>query len=100
MYEWLSDRGAPRPSFCSIWHAKIMPKHPSIMWYAMLGRPLTKDRLKFTNIHLIRVLCLEELETHPHLFFRCMMMQGVWDDVKRWPGITRLSLWCKLASSG
>ncbi|XP_048634909.1 uncharacterized protein LOC125608532 [Brassica napus] len=63
-----------------VWFSRSTPKYSFMLWVAVKNRLQTCDRMKKwnTSINGVCVLCQEEEETCPHLFFKCRYLRKVW----------------------
>ena len=70
-----------------IWAKYIPPKYSFIVWLAIRGRLLTKDRLEYLQIDPTCGLCGIEEESVHHLFFACPFSKSVWEGMREWCGM-------------
>ncbi|XP_018460019.2 uncharacterized protein LOC108830945 [Raphanus sativus] len=63
-----------------VWFKDHIPKHAFIAWLVMKDRMKTRDKLISwgINIPATCLLCSQEEETTPHLFFECSYSTEVW----------------------
>ena len=61
-----------------IWFHGRTPKHAFILWMAVKGKLNTQDRLHNPVPGILCLYCGNQLETHNHLFFNCLVTQQVW----------------------
>ena len=75
-----------------VWRSLTPPKSELLLWFLMVGKLNTLDRLKRFNIRpdmdSICVLCKQEEESINHLFCYCPFTWNVWSAVLSWWGVT------------
>ncbi|XP_059639813.1 uncharacterized protein LOC132282220 [Cornus florida] len=72
-----------------LWFSKHIPKHAFVSWLTLHNRLYTKDR-SFTGhrgVSTLCNLCMNEDETHEHLFFKCSFSSYIWDHVQHTCGL-------------
>ncbi|XP_060969680.1 uncharacterized protein LOC115713582 [Cannabis sativa] len=71
-----------------IWHKICIPKHRFIGWQAINNQLLTRDHIsKITLIsYELCPVCLNDKETHAHIFMDCPFTLKVVADVNKWLG--------------
>ncbi|XP_074298079.1 uncharacterized protein LOC141628891 [Silene latifolia] len=90
----------PVPWYPVIWNRLNLPKHSIIGWLAIQCRLLTKDRLLRFNIISDGYcdMCLDHLEDHTHLLYRCRFSVCCWRLLADWLDInlpdTDILNWC------
>ncbi|GJS07198.1 RNA-directed DNA polymerase, eukaryota, reverse transcriptase zinc-binding domain protein, partial [Tanacetum coccineum] len=67
-----------------IWFSQNIPKHAFITWLAILGRLTTQDKVRKWGSYDVMAcsLCLKEMDSHSHLFFKCEYSCCLWRMVK------------------
>ena len=74
-----------------VWRGLVPPKAELLLWFVVQGRLNTKDRLRRMNLLSSAdyrcVLCFDEDENLPHLFFTCPFSWKVWGACCQWWGI-------------
>ncbi|XP_062085414.1 uncharacterized protein LOC133791506 [Humulus lupulus] len=73
-----------------VWCNLSLPKHRFILWQAVLGHLLTRDKLLLRHVRIESPLCPVcelELETHDHLFFDCIYSQHIMHKIEEWLGV-------------
>jgi hypothetical protein len=77
-----SKEGVLFPWKC-IWKPKVPPRVAFFIWTVALGRILTADNLRRSNIILVDwcCLCKEDGETIDHLFLHCKVARELWNSV-------------------
>ncbi|XP_074305794.1 uncharacterized protein LOC141641015 [Silene latifolia] len=99
-YTWLQGNQVPVPWYPVIWNRLNLPKHSIIGWLAIQCRLLTKDRLLRFNIISDGYcdMCLDHLEDHNHLLYRCRFSACCWRLLADWLDInlpdTDILNWC------
>ena len=75
-----------------VWKGVAPPKVELLLWFILLGRLNTKDRLLWLNIlpadNYRCVICNEGEESISHLFFTCNFAWRVWSCCCDWWGLT------------
>ncbi|XP_071712463.1 uncharacterized protein [Rutidosis leptorrhynchoides] len=68
-----------------IWFPQATPKHAFISCLAVQNRLVTQDKLQkwYPTLRLNSALCDQEVDSHEHLFFRCIFAAKVWNLLKR-----------------
>ena len=76
-----------------IWFSQNIPKRSFILWLAVQNKLMTHDRIaKWGNYNMnVCALCLNEEESHKHLFFNCPFSKDVWDKLKSMMNVQILS---------
>ncbi|XP_059654248.1 uncharacterized protein LOC132300962 [Cornus florida] len=72
-----------------IWFPNHIPRHAFITWLVVHCRLYTKDRTFWPPSDTANLcsLCLNEVKTHEHLFFRCGFSSCIWDNVQHKCGV-------------
>ncbi|WMV25245.1 hypothetical protein MTR67_018630 [Solanum verrucosum] len=74
-----------------IWTSVAQPKHRMIMWLAVQGRLLTKERMLHLNIHVDNEKCClcrsQVMETQLYLFAHCAWLGQVKAEIFSWAGM-------------
>nr|XP_016463101.1 PREDICTED: uncharacterized protein LOC107786164 [Nicotiana tabacum] len=74
-----------------VWTAMAQPRHRFIMWLAIHGRLLTRERLLKLQIPVENMYCClcdaQVMETNTHLFGECDWFQNVKQELVQWTGI-------------
>ena len=86
----LFDQVLPRVNWDNIvWEKLSIPRHRIVFWLVMLEKLKTKERLGNMGVvtDLKCLLCTEETETIPHLFFECRYSRECLEEIKRWLGL-------------
>ena len=90
-YTWDAIR-TPGPSvqwYSLVWFAGHLPRHSTVLWFAIQDRLSTHDRImRFTPGPLACSLCHRGMESHDHLFFTCSYSTFVLQGVQRRLGVT------------
>ncbi|XP_074303203.1 uncharacterized protein LOC141637629 [Silene latifolia] len=88
-YSWLQNDHEKPQWRALVWTRYGMSKHNVIAWLAAQSRLLTRDRLRRRGVCLetICVLCENDSESHPHLFFACGYSRCCLQLVSNWLGI-------------
>lgn len=71
-----------------IWFSQGIPRHAFILWLAVLKRLRTKDRVRnwSQNNDTCCILCLNEEESHDHVFVGCSYTQEIWEKIEEMGG--------------
>ncbi|XP_021985772.1 uncharacterized protein LOC110881959 [Helianthus annuus] len=80
----------PEVNWCSIvWFAQCIPRHAFMMWLIMKRKLLTQDKIlqwdlsRRKNMNMMCcLLCFEDFDSHPHLFFECKYSSQVWTQIR------------------
>lgn len=85
IWECLRPTGIMPPWFNFIWCKFKVHKFAFTSWLVVLGRLLTKDRMRNLrmNVNIACVMCGMADETHEHLFHQCSYVQHIlssWND--------------------
>lgn len=72
-----------------VWEQWSLPKYSFILWWAVLGKLRSRDRLRFLPIDPSSVFCRHEEESQRHLFFICDWSCRLWVKIKSWLRIGR-----------
>nr|XP_043616417.1 uncharacterized protein LOC122588377 [Erigeron canadensis] len=69
-----------------IWFNQCIPRHAFMLWLAVQGKLLTKDKLAIwnKNAELECVFCKSTADSHEHLFFQCEFVKDVWKELKQY----------------
>ena len=74
-----------------IWNKISQPRHRFIIWLAVQGRLLTKDRLRRMTISMDNTSCslcdAQIVETQKHLFSNCVWTRGIITEMSQWSGM-------------
>lgn len=75
-----------------IWKAPIQSKFQVLTWRILLNAVPTRTELKRRGVlkesdPIFCVLCGSEEETIEHLFFKCHVVQQLWERLRLWCGI-------------
>ncbi|GKD72578.1 RNA-directed DNA polymerase, eukaryota, reverse transcriptase zinc-binding domain protein, partial [Tanacetum coccineum] len=67
-----------------VWFPNAIPRHAFILWMLVHERLPTQDRLAkwYPNRVIKCVMCLQEQDSHQHLFFNCPYSKKVYDKAK------------------
>ncbi|CAH1444098.1 unnamed protein product [Lactuca virosa] len=67
-----------------VWFQNRIPSHYFILWFAILGRLRTQDRMKNwkDSNEFCCAFCNNQVDSHSHLFFECNFPMEVWDLMK------------------
>ncbi|XP_021996201.1 uncharacterized protein LOC110893399 [Helianthus annuus] len=76
----------PEVNWCNIvWFSQCIPRHAFMLWLVMKGKLLTQDKIlkwdisRRKNMNMMCcLLCYENFDSHPHLFFECKFSSQVW----------------------
>ncbi|KAF5803513.1 putative reverse transcriptase zinc-binding domain-containing protein [Helianthus annuus] len=76
----------PDVNWCNIvWFSQCIPRHAFMMWLVVKGKLLTQDKIlnwdlsRRKNMNMMCcLLCFENFDSHPHLFFECKYSTQVW----------------------
>ncbi|XP_022003192.1 uncharacterized protein LOC110900615 [Helianthus annuus] len=88
---WHSFRHtAPEVNWCRIvWFAQSIPRHGFLMWLVLKGKLLTQDKIlkwdisRRKNMNMMCcMLCYQNYDSHPHLFFECKYSAQVWYNIR------------------
>ncbi|XP_022007435.1 uncharacterized protein LOC110906640 [Helianthus annuus] len=88
---WHSFRHtAPEVNWCRIvWFAQSIPRHGFLMWLVLKGKLLTQDKIlkwdlsRRKNMNMMCcMLCYQNYDSHPHLFFECKYSAQVWYTIR------------------
>ncbi|XP_021996129.1 uncharacterized protein LOC110893325 [Helianthus annuus] len=88
---WHSFRHtAPEVNWCRIvWFAQSIPRHGFLMWLVLKGKLLTQDKIlkwdisRRKNMNMMCcMLCYQDYDSHPHLFFECKYSAQVWYNIR------------------
>ena len=89
-HTWTSVR-PPGPKvawYHLLWFPGHLPRHSIIVWFAILHRLSTHDRIfMFTPGPLACHLCHQGMESHDHLFFTCPYSSFVWQGIQHRLGV-------------
>ena len=74
--------------YTQVWNRMNVPKHSFILWLAVQGRLMTKDRAaRFMIIQKTGCeFCRNAEETSQHLFFQCCVIKEWLQEIKIWLG--------------
>ncbi|XP_022040861.1 uncharacterized protein LOC110943397 [Helianthus annuus] len=84
---WHSVRyKVPEVNWCNIvWFSQCIPRHAFMMWLVIKGKLLTQDKIlkwdisRRKNMNMMCcLLCYQNFDSHPHLFFECKYSSQVW----------------------
>ena len=76
------------PWFYLVWFPGHLPRHSIVVWFAILKRLSTHDRIaSFTLGPFACSLCNQGMETHDHLFFNCPYSSFVWQGIQQSLGV-------------
>ena len=66
-----------------VWFTQNIPKHAFILWLAIQNRLVTQDKIRKWGYYHMMVcsLCLEDMDSHKHLFFKCKYARMFWAKV-------------------
>lgn len=69
-----------------VWFNQCIPKHAFVLWMAVQGKLMTRDRiLKWKpNDRLECALCGNCSDSHDHLFFQCMYSAEIGGNFRKW----------------
>ncbi|XP_021991379.1 uncharacterized protein LOC110888148 [Helianthus annuus] len=81
----------PEVNWCNIvWFSQCIPRHAFMMWLVIKGKLLTQDKIlswdlaRRKNMNMMCcLLCFENFDSHPHLFFECKYSAQVWNIVRQ-----------------
>lgn len=78
-YELIKSKGASVAWHKQVWHKNFVPIHSFVLWFAILGKHFTQDKIsRFINAHLFCVFRREVGEDHNHLFSDCRFARELW----------------------
>ncbi|XP_022015064.1 uncharacterized protein LOC110914582 [Helianthus annuus] len=86
-------------NWCNIvWFSQCIPRHVFMMWLVIKGKLLTQDKiLKWDlswrkNMNMMcYLLCYQNFDSHPHLFFECKYSSQVWLIIRKKVGMDFVS---------
>ncbi|KAJ0599776.1 putative RNA-directed DNA polymerase [Helianthus annuus] len=89
----------PEVNWCNIvWFSQCIPRHAFMMWLVIKGKLLTQDKIlkwdfsRRKNMNMMCcLLCYENFDSHPHLFFECKFSFQVWHTVRQKVGMLTVS---------
>ncbi|XP_062076005.1 uncharacterized protein LOC133780148 [Humulus lupulus] len=90
----------------TMWNKLLVPKHRFIYWQIFNSQLLTRDHLsRFLPISsALCPVCESEIETHSHLFMKCIFSRKVFGEINSWLGcfqwpnsFLELQHWCLVA---
>ncbi|XP_022024349.1 uncharacterized protein LOC110924666 [Helianthus annuus] len=89
----------PEVNWCNIvWFSQCIPRHAFMMWLVMKSKLLTQDKIlkwdisRRKNINMMCcLLCYENFDSHPHLFFKCKFSSQVWHKVRQKVGMSSVN---------
>ncbi|KAK4733827.1 hypothetical protein R3W88_008088 [Solanum pinnatisectum] len=74
-----------------VWTVMAISKHRFMVWLAILGRLLTRERKQKQHIQVDDtnyIFCEEKvMDTNVHLFEVCKWIEIVWQGITQWTGI-------------
>ena len=83
-WDFLRNTSPVVPWYDLVWFPGHCPRHSVIVWFAILHRLSTHDRIfRFTPGPLACVLCHQGMETPDHLFFHCTYSSFVWQGIRQ-----------------
>uniref|UniRef100_A0A251VET6 Putative reverse transcriptase zinc-binding domain-containing protein n=1 Tax=Helianthus annuus TaxID=4232 RepID=A0A251VET6_HELAN len=95
----------PDVDWCKIvWFAQCIPRHAFMMWLIMKRKLLTQDKIlqwdlsRRKNMNMMCcLLCFENFDSHPHLFFECKYSAQVWTLIRDKGGMNSVSpIWSEV----
>ena len=70
-----------------VWFQNKIPKHAFFLWLAFQGKLGTKDRGFNTSLNTNCLLCDSHIESHDHLFFKCIVCTQIWNFIQQKCGL-------------
>ncbi|XP_022042320.1 uncharacterized protein LOC110944986 [Helianthus annuus] len=81
-----------------VWFGQCIPRHAFMMWLIMKGKLLTQDKIlqwdlsRRKNMNMMCcLLCYQNVDSHPHLFFECKYSTQVWRKVRDRVGMSSIA---------
>ncbi|GJS65357.1 putative reverse transcriptase domain, reverse transcriptase zinc-binding domain protein [Tanacetum coccineum] len=76
-----------------VWFSHQIPRHATHLWLVINRKLKTQDKLRQwdvssdTNLNMLQCpLCGTQPDTHDHLFFDCIFLSRVWEQLKHFTG--------------
>ena len=78
------------PWYRVVWFTQNIPKHAFVLWFAIQNKLTTQDRIRRWGSYYMMAcpLCYQDMDSHPHLFFKCEYANQFWGNVVRKVGMS------------